>query len=200
MPVSFPEILASARANTGEDLLAMSRRDPLLLTFLRHSGCTFCREALARLGARRQAIESEGTRVAFVHMGTDEQARPLFERYGLGDAPRVSDPGRSLYRAVGLERGDLLQLLGPRVLARGIGGLLRGYGVGRMVGDVRQLPGVFLVRDGRLIRAFRHETAADRPDYEDLARCAGRQGHSPEKLTTTAISDSTARPPSVAGR
>ena len=174
MPASFPEILASARTATGDNLLTMSRRGPVLLTFLRHLGCTFCREALADLGARRTAIESEGTRVAFVHMGTDEQARPLFERYGLDDAPRVSDPERTLYRAVGLERGHLLQLFGPHVLARGIGGLLRGHGVGRTVGDGWQLPGVFLVRDGRLVRAFRHETAADLPDYEELARGVGR--------------------------
>jgi peroxiredoxin len=174
MPASFPEILASARTQAGDDLLAISRRGPVLVTFLRHLGCTFCREALAALGARRHAIESSGTRLAFVHMGTEEQARALFERYGLGDAGRVADPDRHLYRAFGLERGGFLQLLGPRVVARGIVALLGGYGAGRMAGDGRQLPGVFLLRDGRLVRAFRHETAADRPDYEELAREIGR--------------------------
>ena len=107
-------------------------------------------------------------------MGTEEQARPLFERFGLGDVERVADPDRSLYRAFGLERGGLLQLFGPRVVARGIGGLLRGYGVGRTVGDGWQLPGVFLLRDGRVLRGFRHATAADLPDFEELARETGR--------------------------
>ena len=174
MPASFPETLASARTQAGDDLLAISRRGPVLVTFLRHLGCTFCRETLASLGARRHAIESSGTRLGFVHMGTEEQSRPLFERFGLGDVARVADPGRSVYRAFGLERGGLLQLLGPRVVARGIGGLLRGYGVGRMVGDGRQLPGVFLLRGGRVLRAYRHATAADLPDYEELARETGR--------------------------
>jgi hypothetical protein len=43
-----------------------------------------------------------------------------------------------------------------------------------MGGGGRQLPGVFLLRDGRLVRAFRHETAADRPDDEEPAREIGR--------------------------
>jgi len=174
MPASFPEILASARTQAGDDLLAMSRRGPVLVTFLRHLGCTFCREALAALGTRRPAIESSGTRLAFVHMGTEEQARPLFERHGLGDAGRVADPDRRLYRAFGLERGGLLQLFGPQVVARGIAALLEGHGAGRMAGDGRQLAGVFLLRDGHVVRAFRHETAADRPDYEELSREIGR--------------------------
>jgi peroxiredoxin len=174
MPATFPEILAAARTSSGEELLVLSRRSPVLLTFLRHLGCTFCREALAELGRRRQELEADGTRLAFVHMGTEEQARPLFERYGLGDAPRVSDPGRALYRAFGLERGRAGQLFGPGVLLRGIAGLLKGYGAGRPVGDGFQLPGAFLVRSGQILRAFRHATAADRPDYEELARGVGR--------------------------
>ena len=174
MPSSFPELLAAARSQAGDDLLSLSRRGPLLVTFLRHLGCTFCREALAALGARRAAIESDGTRLAFVHMTTEDRARPLFERYGLGDAARVADPGQDLYRAFGLERGGLMQLAGPGVVFRGIGGLLRGHGLGRVAGDPLQLPGVFLLRDGRVVRAYRHATAADRPDYEDLARDIGR--------------------------
>jgi peroxiredoxin len=98
----------------------------VLVTFLRHLGCTFCREALAALGARRHTIESSGTRLAFVSMGTEEQARAPFERYGLGDAERVADPDRHLYRAFGLERSGFLPLLSPRVVARGIIALLGG--------------------------------------------------------------------------
>jgi hypothetical protein len=174
MPSSFPDLLAAARTPSGADLLSLSRQGPLLVTFLRHLGCTFCREALAALGAQRGALEAGGTRLAFVHMATEEQARALFERFGLGDVARVADPDRALYRAFGLERGGLLQLFGPGVVARGIGGLLRGHGLGRVAGDPRQMPGVFLLRDGRVVRAFRHATAGDSPDYEELAREVGR--------------------------
>lgn len=105
-------------------------------------------------------------------MGTDEQARALFDRYGLADVERVSDPGQDLYRAFGLRRGRFGQLFHPKVLWRGlVAALFRGHGVGRPVGDALQMPGAFLVRDGEVLRAFRHSTAADAPDYEDLASC-----------------------------
>ena len=41
--------------------------------------------------------------------------------------------------------------------------------VGKLVGDGFQMPGVFLLRNGRIEKAFRHQTAADRPDYCELA-------------------------------
>ena len=41
--------------------------------------------------------------------------------------------------------------------------------VGKLVGDGFQMPGVLLLKDGTIQRAFRHKTAADRPDYCELA-------------------------------
>jgi hypothetical protein len=56
-----PEILRMAlnrKTNYGVTLNELSRISPVLLVFLRHAGCTFCREALADLAARRPEIES----------------------------------------------------------------------------------------------------------------------------------------------
>jgi hypothetical protein len=41
--------------------------------------------------------------------------------------------------------------------------------VGRLAGDGFQMPGVFLIFKGEVIRSYRHHTAADRPDYINLA-------------------------------
>jgi hypothetical protein len=30
------------------------------------------------------------------------------------------------------------------------------------------MPGLFLIRNGKIVRTFRYETAADRPDYRDF--------------------------------
>lgn len=123
------------------------------------------------MAAQRPAVEAHGVRPVFVHMGPeDEGTARLFERYGVGDVSRVSDPDKVLYRAFGLERGRLGQLLGPSVIARGLRGLFKGHGVGKPVGDTRQLPGAFVVSNGEVVREFRHQTAADRPDYAELAR------------------------------
>jgi hypothetical protein len=109
--------------------------------------------------------------VAFVHMGSDAQAAAFFGGYGLGDVPRVSDPSASLYRAFGLARGNLGQIAGPAVWLRGLSAMTKGHLAGAMIGDTFQMPGVFLVSDGQILKAFRHETTADVPDYEALATC-----------------------------
>src|SRR5690606_10400030 len=115
-----PDILSEAITNGGASLLDLSKRQPILIVFLRHLGCTFCKEMLADLRAQRSAIEASGVGIVLVHMGTDEDARHLSARYGLDDVPRVRDPEQRLYGAFELKTGTLWQLLGPRVVARGI--------------------------------------------------------------------------------
>jgi peroxiredoxin len=163
--------LEGARTSSGVSVAELSRGRGVLVVFLRHSGCTFCREALADLARVRSEIERGGALIALVHMGEEsaETAR-FFGRYGLGDLPRVSDPGRELYRALGLRRGRFGQLFGIACWVRAIrAGVFGGHWVGKLVGDGFQMPGVFLVRDGRVERSFVHESAADRPDYPLVA-------------------------------
>jgi peroxiredoxin len=157
-------------AAEGLTLMELSRRSPVLVVFLRHLGCTFCREALADLRTQRPALERAGVAICLVHMVDDAQAGAMFARYGLGDVARVSDPDKALYRAFDLARGSLTQLFGPRLWLRGVGaGLLRGHLLGPLAGDGLQMPGAFLVHHGLVVRAFRHQDAADRPDYCELA-------------------------------
>jgi peroxiredoxin len=167
----FQEALGFAKDQHGRTLGELSWQSPILLVLLRHSGCTFCREALAALAGVREQIQAMGTQIVLVHMGDEEQSLGFFGRYGLGDLPRISDPSRRLYQALGLERGRLGQLMGPRVWLRGFRAcILSGHGVGYPHGDVRQLPGAFLLHRGQILRAFRHSTSADRPDYVQLAK------------------------------
>lgn len=171
LPGSLEDAMAHYETTSGRSLLERSRERALLVVFLRHLGCTFCREALSDLADRRERLAEEGVGVVLVHMASEEDAAAFFDRYGLGGAERVSDPERVLYRAFGLQRGRFLQLFGPRVAVRGLRAAIDGHRVGRLVGNGFQMPGVFLVRDGRIERAFRHRTAGDRPDYDELATC-----------------------------
>lgn len=177
-----PEVLRFAlhrKTNVGVTLDELSRLSPVLLVFLRHMGCTFCREALADLAAMRRRIESEGARLVLVHMSSEETASRFFSRYGLEDAQRISDPERTLYRAFGLPRGRFGDVLGPKVWWRGFqAGVLGGHGVGRLMGDGFQMPGVFLLFHGEILRSYRHQSAADRPDY--LSLVTGRDYAAPE--------------------
>lgn len=161
--------LARAIASDGESLLSWSERSPLLVVFLRHHGCTFCREALSDIGARRREIEATGLTIVAVHMGTVEQGLALLKREQLQDVLQVSDPEQSLYQLFGLRRGRLAQLFNWFVVLRTLSATVRGHLAGRAIGDTSQMPGAFVVHRGEVVRAFRHKTAADRLDYVALA-------------------------------
>ncbi len=126
---------------------------------------------MADVADQRQAIAASGTQLAFVHQGQQERSESLFARYGLQDLPRVSDPKRELYRAFELRVASPLHFLRPKVWKRGWENVRANKNRGgRPMGNVLQMPGVFLLHRGEIVRAFRHQTIADRPDYETLAR------------------------------
>lgn len=158
--------------NEGMDLQDMSHKWPVLLVFLRHFGCTFCREALAEINEKRNHIEIKGTRIVIVHMVDEETAHKELMKYDLEDIPHISDPECILYKKFRLKKGSLNQLFGLKVWFRGfMAGMVKGHGVGKEMGDGTQMPGVFLLRKGEIVKQFIHNSAADKPDYEDLASC-----------------------------
>jgi len=163
-------LLAEAQTTSGSSLAELSQQHPVLLVFLRHSGCTFCREALADLSVVRAKIEKNGTKLALVHMGTAESFAAFTATYGLSDVPAVSDPERRLYRGLGLRRGKLAQLLGFSVWWRGAKSFFSGHHPGALEGDGTQMPGVFLLQNGRVVRRFIHDNAAQRPAYAALSQ------------------------------
>ncbi|MCA9128217.1 MAG: redoxin domain-containing protein [Planctomycetales bacterium] len=158
--------------NTGVRLDVLSNSAPQLVVFLRHAGCTFCRQALADIAASRQQILATGCGIVFVHLGEeDEQSTEVFRRYGLDDLPRISDPQCRLYRQFGLDLGGFSQLFGLRVWLHGlIFGVVNGHGIGAVRGNSFQMPGVYLYHCGVVLGGFRHQLASDRPDYVQLAR------------------------------
>jgi len=118
----------------------------------------------------RRDIEATGTRIVTVHMGSDGEVAPIYDRCGAADIPRISDPDRLLYRAFGLGHGAILQLVNHRVVWRALGAVLRAPGSGARIGDVLQMPGAFVLSDGAIVRSLTYRDQADRPDYVALAR------------------------------
>ncbi|MEQ1949762.1 MAG: peroxiredoxin-like family protein [Bryobacteraceae bacterium] len=171
---SITEVLDASRTQSGRSLGDLCNSGPVLLVFLRHAGCTFCRETLDDIAQTRSDIEKDGIRIVLVHMGDAEALRNLLHKNGLDSMDRIHDPSQRLYNAFGLKRGTFLQLFGWNVIARAIfdGALFR-HGVGFVSGDPTQMPGIFLIRDGEIERRFRHRTAADRADFAKI--CAPGQ-------------------------
>lgn len=170
----YAQTLKRVVSPSGWDLESLSNDAPTLAVFLRHLGCVYCRESLAELERLRPQIEDNGVRIALVHMGSDEQGKALLQNFGLDDLVRFSDPDRRLYAAFGLERMTMGGMLNPRTL---IGMIKTGFtskvplrrSVGRVVGDSLQMPGVFLIRDGRIVGDFRPDHLSEHADYLEMA-------------------------------
>ncbi|MBN9661802.1 MAG: redoxin domain-containing protein [Acidobacteria bacterium] len=177
-----PDVLRFAlrrKTQYGITLDEHSRLTPVLLVFLRHTGCMFCREALADLARQQQEIEAQGARLVLVHMGNEAHVAGFFRQYGLENVPRISDTERTLYRAFALSRASLFSLLSPKVWWRAFQvSVLGRHGVGPVAGDGFQLPGAFLIFHGEIVRTYRHQSPADRPDY--LSLVTGRDYAAPE--------------------
>ena len=163
------QLAMRARTNENVGLDELTTRHPTMVVFLRHFGCPFCREALAELASRRPEIEETGTRIVFVHMAADDEAKTHFVRYRLADLPRISDPACMLYRAFGLKKGGIGQVFGLNAWLRGFDvAILRGYGIGGWFDDLFQMPGVFLLFHGEVLNSYQHQSIADRPDYIEI--------------------------------
>ena len=109
--------------------------------------------------------DSQGAHLVLVHMLQEGEET---QYVGSGRVSRISDPCCDLYRAFGLGKGTFLELFGPRVWYRGFAAVFKGCGVGHLAGDGLQMPGAFLVKDGKIIKGQKAASAADLPDVEGL--------------------------------
>ena len=171
------EILDEMFTNHGKTVMELSSQSPVLLVFLRHFGCVFCKEAMDDLAARREEFQKSGIQLVLVHMADDETSTDYFNRYGLEGVISVSDPQQRFYAAFGLHRGTFSQLYGLHVWMRGFKVKVeQGYPaeLARKLGDSTQMPGVFMIQDGQIKESFIHQHAAERPNYDELVRCCTR--------------------------
>lgn len=168
------DIIEEMKTQTGQNLYGLSMEQPVLLVFLRHFGCVFCKEALDDLSIRRPAIQSSGVTLVFVHMADNETAESYFRKFKLAATLHISDPNQYYYQAFGLQRGSFGQLYGLRTWLRGYQvKKQKGYELelAKKLGDSTQMPGVFVLQNGRIIESYIHRFAADRPDYDKLVAC-----------------------------
>ncbi|HEY7546961.1 MAG TPA: AhpC/TSA family protein, partial [Blastocatellia bacterium] len=89
------------------------------------------------------------------------------------EARAIADREQRFYKAFGLGRGSFGQLIGLRVWARGIKAMRKGNRAGLPVGDVRRMPGFFLVRGDQIIWEYRSKNSADHPDFARIPAYVG---------------------------
>lgn len=165
------QTLGSIHTESGASLLSLVEASPVLLVFLRHFGCSFCRQAISDVADLKDELDRRGVRPVFVHLGTPERAKPFFDYYGIGDVERVSDPEAAVYRLplFALPRmHPALTLLQPSVWVGWLKGAIFKHGIGAIKEDGHQMQGIFFLKGPKIVRQFRYKTIADEPNYLKL--------------------------------
>jgi hypothetical protein len=166
---SLRENLEGHRTAEGLPLNTLVDRTPALLVFLRHTGCTFCRQTLSDLSQAAPELARRGIEVVLVHQSSEASLNGLLQRYGLADLHVVHDERRVLYRRFGLETGSVWRVANPWVVLKSVWSVLvERHGMHRPDGDPLQMPGAFFVSQEKLLNGYWHRNSSDRPDYLGL--------------------------------
>jgi hypothetical protein len=105
--------------------------------------------------------------VLFFYQGSANRGEAFFNEYwpeghGIADKPMV------FYKAFGVKRGSLTQMINPGVLAAGARAASKGHTQHKTEGDAFTLPGMFLVQGENILWWHDFQHAGDRPDLDEI--------------------------------
>jgi peroxiredoxin len=126
-----------------------------------------------QLHRARDEIERAGVRLVLIGQATPRHAAHFRRRQGL-ELPVLADEKRASYKAAGAKIATFSELLGPRVVAKGIVASARTGAVqGRTIGHPAQLGGTMLIRqDGSIAWAHMAEDASDNAGVAEILDAA----------------------------
>jgi hypothetical protein len=148
---------------TPGNLIDLQDSKPTIIVALRHHGCTFTGVTLVELKKHLDSIKQKGFALKLLHMDSSNEFYEYAKKY-LGDRDfwtHHPDPERKYYKSLGLERGSLLQVLGPRAFYKAIISFAKGHGIGPLRGDGFQLSGVAVLNEGKIADIYKANSASD---------------------------------------
>lgn len=141
---------------------------PAAVVFLRHFGCTFCREHAADVQQRYDEIEAAGGTAVAVGLGTPAHAAQFRELSGIEFGLLVAED-TSLHERAGLTRGNWLRVIGPQIIPRAIAAMRKGHRAKRTRADMSQLGGTFVIAPGgEIAYAHKASSSADNAPLRDI--------------------------------
>lgn len=164
-----PDILLTGIDGAQANLSSFWRERPLIVVFLRQFGCIFCREQVALLKQGYQDFRTAGADVVCVSQGDAKTGKAFSLLFDLPFPLLVCGDDLTPYRLYGLKRGSMSELFGLGSIVNGFRALFQGHTQGKPVNDGFQMPGVFIIDTGGIIRfARRHKHAGDNPANGEL--------------------------------
>ncbi len=122
----------------------------------------------------REEIAAAGLKVVAVALGEPKHA----DRYCGNLAPSIDcycNQTADVYEAYGLQRGGITAMLNPGIAVAGFRAASRGHVQGKATGDVKMLPGTFIVdKEGVIQYAYYSSHAGDHPDLTAVCAAAAK--------------------------
>lgn len=122
-----------------------------------------------QLHRAREQFEGAGVNLVLIGQLTPRHAAHFRRRSGIG-IPVLADEARASYEAAGAKVATMTELLGPKVIAKGIAtGRKTGQVQGRVVGHPAQLGGAMLITpDGTVAWSHMSENASDNAEPQEI--------------------------------
>ena len=120
----------------------------------------------------RSKFDGAGVRLAVIGQGSPQHAAHFRDSHRLDELPIYVDKGRDSYKAAGAKIATFNELLGPRVVAKGIAASRRdGVVQGRTIGHPAQLGGVMVVKPGnQIVYVHLADDASDNAPNDELLK------------------------------
>jgi hypothetical protein len=140
---------------------------PVVIVWLRHFGCVFCREQVAEIRGKRAEIEALGGGIAFVGNGT-ARAATWFQKKFAADSTVLTDPDLVSYKAIGARSG-MLSTLGPSAWGAGLRAFRSGARQSTTKGHAYQQGGLVVMAPGNRV-LYKHisQAAGDHAPVADV--------------------------------
>lgn len=117
---------------------------------------------------RKDAFDRLGAMVVLVGLGNVDDTAAFKKRFEI-PFTMIADPEKRLFEAFRLRQASSGSLLSAGTVVKGLKALAKGHGIGVPQGDVRQLPGVFIIDSNGRIQFSHHASGPeDHPPAEVL--------------------------------
>jgi hypothetical protein len=145
---------------------------PTIVVALRHHGCTFTALTLVELQKHLSQIQSKGFALKLLHMDSTGEFLGYANKYLRNSETwdHLSDPERKYYKALGLKKGSIIQVLGPSVFFNGMIAFCKGHGVGPLRGDGFQLSGIAVIKEEKIIDFYQTKKASDKLPFKQIIK------------------------------
>ena len=139
---------------------------PVLMVFLRHLGCQFCKETVRDIRAA-STRNPDYPDVLFFFQEDVASGQAFFNRYW-SRAKAISDPAQFFYKEFGVPSASVMNLVSPGALLSRIRATLKGNFDSLPKGNFWQMPGFFVVKGEQIVWSHDYRHVGDEPPLRRL--------------------------------